>query len=92
MNHPHVKNLINLGFLLDQDAANIVEKLNEEEYQKLIEGLLKENKLMISSSLIKNILTPEVRILKEFRVRKLFTIQDYVKILNDRYNFLQKFQ
>jgi DNA polymerase II small subunit/DNA polymerase delta subunit B len=89
MNHPHVKNLINLGFLLDQDAANIVEKLNEEEYQKLIEGLLKENKLMISSSLIKNILTSEVRILKEFRVRKLFTIQDYVKIMNDRYNFLQ---
>jgi len=85
----HIKNLISLGFLVDEDAINSLEKLNEEEFYKIVENLKKENIFIITSFVIMKILTEEIKILKTFKPNKKFTIQDYVKMLNERYSHLQ---
>jgi hypothetical protein len=89
MNHSHLKNLINLGFLVDEKIADNIEKLNEEELYKLIEGLKEKNVFIVSEETVKSILAEEVRILKKFEKNEKFTIQDFVKNLNKRYSFLQ---
>ena len=89
MNHSHIKNLINLGFLVNEDVVDEIENLNEEEFYSLIENLKKEKAFIVSKSLINKILSKEIEILKQFKPIKSFTVQDFVKILNERYSFLQ---
>lgn len=85
----HLKELINQGFLVEEDSKDIIEKLDEKDFQKLLDNLKKEKVFIISSDLINKILTKEIEILKQFKASKSFTIQDFVKILNERYSFLQ---
>lgn len=89
MNHSHVKNLINLGFLVDEEIAEKVENLDEETFYKVIEFLEKEKPFMLTKEILGKILTKDIEIFRQFKPVKSFTIQDYVKVLNERYNFLQ---
>lgn len=89
MNHNHLKNLINLGFLVDEKTVNSIEKLNEEEFYKLVEGLKDKNVFIINEDVLKKVLAEEVNILKEFKKTERFSILDFVGVLNKRYNFLQ---
>jgi hypothetical protein len=88
MNHSHVKNLINLGFLVDEEITEEVENLDEETFYKLIDNLKKEKAFIISKELLNNILSKEIEIMKQFKPVDSFTVQDFVKTLNERYNFL----
>jgi len=90
MMHDHIKNLMNLGFLLDSDTANIVKNLDEENFYRLAEGLKNEKSVVLSKQLIKRILSKEVNIIRSFKTVQSFTVQDFVKTLNERYSFLQK--
>jgi len=85
----HIKNLISLGFLVEENTKDILEKLNEEDFFKVIENLKRENIFIITNDVIKKFLTEEIKILKAFKLNKKFTIQDYVKMLNERYSHLQ---
>jgi DNA polymerase II small subunit/DNA polymerase delta subunit B len=89
MNHNHVKNLINLGYLVDESIANLIENIDEDNFYRLIEGIKKENGFIINNDLIKKILVREVNIIKEFVHVNRFTVQDFVKSLNERYSTLQ---
>ena len=89
MNHSHIKNLINLGFLVDEEIANRIENLNEEDFYKLIESLKKEKVYIITKDLLNKVLSEEVEILSQFKPIKSLTINDFVKMLNERYNSLQ---
>jgi hypothetical protein len=89
MNHSHVKNLINLGFFVDESAVRLIESLNENDFYKLVEEVKKENPLMINKEFINRILVSDVKLIKKFVPVNKFTIQDYVKNLNERYNILQ---
>jgi hypothetical protein len=80
---------MNLGFLIDSDAVSTIEKLNEEDFYRLVEGLKKEKSFIFSNSLIKRILSREISIIKKFEPKKVFTIQDFIKTLNERYDHLQ---
>ncbi len=84
-----LKELLNQGFLIKEDAVEIIKELNEEKIKKLLEELKKTQTFILSKDIIKKILSSEVEILKEFEPRKSFSIQEYVKQLNERYNFLQ---
>jgi DNA polymerase II small subunit/DNA polymerase delta subunit B len=88
MNHSHVKNLINLGFLVDEEIAEKVEKLDEESFYKVIDFLKKEKPFMLTKDILSKILTKDIEILKQFKPVESFTIQDFVKTMNERYNFL----
>jgi hypothetical protein len=88
MNHSHVKNLINLGFLVDEEITEEVENLDEKTFYKLIDNLKKEKAFIISKELLNNILSKEIEIMKQFKPVDSFTVQDFVKTLNKRYNFL----
>jgi len=89
MNHNHVKNLINLGYLVDESIISLVENIDEDNFYKLIEGLKRENSFLVTNDLIKKILVRDVNIVKEFRAFKKFTVQDFVKNLNEKYITLQ---
>jgi len=90
MMHDHIKNLMNLGFLLDSDTADIVKNLDEESFYRLVEGLKNEKSVVLSKELIKKLLSKEVNIIRTFKPVQSFTVQDFVKTLNERYSFLQK--
>ncbi len=89
MTHNHLKNLINLGYLVDENVAKTIENIDEDNFYKLIEELKKESSFMITNELIKKILVRDVNIVKEFKPIKKFTVQDFVKNLNERYSTLQ---
>lgn len=89
MNHSHVKNLTNLGFFVDESAVNLIETLNENEFYKLMEEVKRENPLMIGNDLIKRAITDDVKIIRNLAYINKFTVQDFVKNLNERYNNLQ---
>ena len=81
---------MNLGFLLDSDTADIVKNLDEESFYRLVEGLKNEKSVVLSKELIKKLLSKEVNIIRSFKPVQSFTVQDFVKTLNERYSFLQK--
>jgi len=89
MTHNHVKNLINLGYLVDESILNLIEKIDEDNFYRLIEGLKKENTFIINNDLIKKILVNDINVVKEFTHVNRFTVQDFVKNLNVRYSALQ---
>ncbi len=87
--HSHLKNLINLGFLVDDRMTEKIENLNEEDFFKLIEGLNKESIFIVNESVLKTIVSDEVKVLSSFKRMESYNIQDYVRGLNERYVFLQ---
>ena len=89
MNHSHLKNLINLGFLVDEKIKEKIETLTEEQFYNLVENLKKENVFIVNEDILRSVLIGEVKILKRFKKTEKFTVQDFVKNLNNRYNFLQ---
>jgi len=89
MNHSHVKNLTNLGFFVDESAVELIESLNENDFYNLVEGVKKENPLIVNKDFINKVVIKDVRIIKNFTPIKKFTVQDYVKSLNERYSILQ---
>jgi len=89
MNHSHLKNLINLGFLVDEKITDRIEKLNEEEFYKLVENLKKQNVFIVNEEILRNVFVNEVKILKRLKKTEKFTVQDFVKNLNNRYDFLK---
>ncbi|MEM5781996.1 MAG: hypothetical protein QXD43_02240 [Candidatus Aenigmatarchaeota archaeon] len=89
MNHSHIKNLISLGYLVDESVANLIENIDEDNFYKLIEGLKKENIFLINNEVIKKILVRDVNIIKEFKSIKKFTMQDLIKNLNEKYEILK---
>jgi DNA polymerase II small subunit/DNA polymerase delta subunit B len=87
--HSHLKNLINLGFIIDEKLNARIENLTEEEFYRLIENLKKENVFVVNEGVFKNILSEDVKILRAFTKAQKFNVQDYVRNLNERYSFLQ---
>lgn len=87
--HSHLKNLINLGFLVDDRMTEKIESLNEEDFFKLIEGLNKESIFIVNENVLKTIVSDEVKVLSSFKRMESYNIQDFVRNLNERYVFLQ---
>jgi len=87
--HSHLRNLINLGFIVDEKVIDKIESLNEEEFFRLVEDLKKESAFLIDEEILKNLLASDVKILNFFKKAESFAIHDIVKTLNNRYNFLQ---
>lgn len=87
--HSHLKNLINLGFLVDDRITEKIESLNEEEFFKLIEGLKNDDVFIVNEGVLKTIISDEIKVLRTVKMTDTFNIQDFVKTLNDRYAFLQ---
>jgi hypothetical protein len=87
--HDHLKNLANLGFLIDEKAKEAIAGLNEEQFLKLIESLKASNAFMVDLPAVKAVATEEVKIIRAMAKADSFTIQDFVKTLNEKYLFLQ---
>jgi hypothetical protein len=88
--HDHMKNLANLGFIIDEKVRDKITNLNEEQFFQLIETLKRDNAFIVDDKVLKNILASEVRIIKPMKKMEMFTVQDFVKELNEKYSFLQE--
>jgi len=86
----YLKEFIKLGFLVEEDAVDRVKNLDEKDFEKLIDFLKKEKTFILSKNLIKRILREEIRILKTFKPVKTYSFNDFVNMLNQRYDLLQK--
>ena len=75
--------------MVDEKISETIENLNEEEFFKLIEGLKKENIFIVNENVLKTIISEEVKVLNRVKKVETFTMQDFIKTLNDRYIFLQ---
>jgi DNA polymerase II small subunit/DNA polymerase delta subunit B len=89
MNHSHVKNLTNLGFFVDESVVRLIESLNENDFYKLVEEVKKENPLIVNKELINKVVINDVKIIKNLVPINKFTVQDFIKNLNERYSCLQ---
>jgi hypothetical protein len=89
MNHSRVKNLINLGYIIDETAVNLIEGLNENDFYKLVEAVKKENPFIINKELIDKLTSADVKIIKTFIPVYKFNVQEMVRDLNERYSKLQ---
>ena len=87
--HNHVKNLVNLGYIVDEKAIPRIEVLNEEDFFKLLESLKKDNAFIVDESYLKKLFSGDIKVITTLKKRYSFTVQDYVKALNERYSFLQ---
>lgn len=87
--HNHIKNLVNLGFIVDEKASSRIETLNEEDFFRLIEALKKDNAFIVDENYLKKLFSQEVKVVSVLKKRESFTVQDLVKSLNERYSFLQ---
>jgi len=89
MNHSHMKNLTNLGFFVDESVVRLIESLNENDFYKLMEEVKKENPLIVNKELINKVVINDVKIIKNLVPINKFTVQDFIKNLNERYSCLQ---
>ncbi|MFH1229212.1 MAG: hypothetical protein V1678_02175 [Candidatus Aenigmatarchaeota archaeon] len=89
MEHSHVKNLINLGYLVDESIAGMVEELNEDQFYSLVEDAKKENPFMINHEMVFKAKSSGVKIIKSLSPVDRFTVQDVVRSLNERFSALQ---
>jgi DNA polymerase II small subunit/DNA polymerase delta subunit B len=84
-----VKNLTNLGFFVDESVVRLIESLNENDFYKLVEEVKKENPLIVNKELINKVVINDVKIIKNLVPINKFTVQDFIKNLNERYSCLQ---
>lgn len=86
----HVDNLIKIGILIDPNAVNRIEKLTEEELNFLIKKIKEERPLVLTESLIENIVkSVKFKVIKNFKSVNSYGLQDFVSLLNQRYSFLR---
>ncbi|MBN2203332.1 MAG: hypothetical protein JW700_04075 [Candidatus Aenigmarchaeota archaeon] len=85
----HLEELIKQGFLVEEDAKESIEKIDEKAFDKLIKHLKQEKPFIVTGSIVDKILAEDIEIIKQFEEKKVFTVQDYVNALNKRYGFLQ---
>lgn len=85
----HLEELIKLGFLVEEDSKEYIERIDDAKFLELVEHLRDEKQFMISKELIKSIISREIEILNQYEPVDNFTVQDFVEILNKRYAFLQ---
>ncbi|OGI12531.1 hypothetical protein A3K64_01340 [Candidatus Micrarchaeota archaeon RBG_16_36_9] len=87
--HSHLKNLVNLGFIVDEDIKDKIENLNEEEFYKLIEKLKNDNVFIVNDSNLKSFTSEDIKILRSFVKKERYNVQDFTRNLNDRYSLIQ---
>ncbi|MHA2337488.1 MAG: hypothetical protein ACXACX_09300 [Candidatus Hodarchaeales archaeon] len=86
----YLKQLIELGVLVEPNVANDLNKLENQDFEKMIDFVKIEKPLVISREVLEKFLKKsEFRIIKNFNPVKKYEIQDYVTMLNNRYNSLQ---
>jgi hypothetical protein len=89
MNHSHVKNLINLGYLVDDGASGLIEDLDENAFFSLTEAVKKDNPFIINQEFVGKATAPDIKIVKKSCSMTRFTVQEMVGKLNERYSALQ---
>jgi DNA polymerase II small subunit/DNA polymerase delta subunit B len=84
-----LKRLVDEGFLVEESAMKLIERISEERFKALIEQLRRNGTFIVSKDTVRKILRKGPVVLREFKPVDRFSIHEYVKQLNKRYNFLQ---
>ena len=82
--------LMEMGILVEPDAVDKIKTLKSEEQTLILDKCEKERPLTLSSDLIDTYLKRILfKVLKKFVKKKKYSIDDFVKVLNDRLEFLK---
>ena len=85
-----IKELMSLGILVDPEASDRLKELKDTEISMVIEKTKEERPLVLTSEIISSYLkSSKYEIIKQFDIKKSFTVQDIVDQLNRRYDFIQ---
>lgn len=85
-----IKDLVTSDILIDERAKDDINKLSDEDYEKLVESIKKEQPFVVSKEFIKKTFVKDVKIIKIYKRKNTLTIKDFVKTLNEKYSKLQK--
>jgi len=86
----YLKELLNLEILVEPNVANDLNRLEGKDFKEMLEYVKSEKPLVLSRKILERFLKrTEFRIIKNFEPVKSYTIQDYVTLLNNRFNKLQ---
>ncbi len=85
-----IKQLMDLGILVEPDVAEKLKTMDESQINTLIEKAKQERPLVLTDEIVKDLLKKTFfKILQKFEKSKKYTIQDFVDVLNKRYDFIQ---
>lgn len=85
-----IKELMGLGILVEPDAVEKLQGLNEEQLKLIVERSKQDRPLVMTDKIIDSFLkTTTFKVLKTIEKKKSFSVQDIVDMLNKRYDFIQ---
>ena len=85
----HLEELIRLGFLVEEESKESIEKIDDKRFEDLKKYLKEEKPFMVTKDILVQFLARDIEILKQFEPVDSFTVNDFVHSLNRRYSFLQ---
>ena len=85
----HLEEIIGLGFLVEEQSKESIEKINDKKFEEFKKYLKEEKPFMVTKDVIVKFLARDIEIVKHFKPVDSFTVNDFVQSLNKRYSFLQ---
>ena len=85
----HLEEIIGLGFLVEEQSKESIEKINDKKFEEFKKYLKEEKPFMVTKDVIVKFLARDIEIVKQFKPVDSFTVNDFVQSLNKRYSFLQ---
>lgn len=86
-----IKEILELGVLIEPDAIDSLKSLNEEEINTVIEKIKEERPLVVSNEILrKYLIKTDLKILKTTHSPEKLTVSDITSMLNERYNTLKE--
>ena len=86
----YIKELAKHGFLLEPTLTERIDRLSQNEFDLMINELKNQNAFLIDAETLSRFVKPEAKIISQFQTKDKFSMQDYVNMLNRRYEFLQQ--
>jgi hypothetical protein len=86
----YIKELAKNGFFVEPSVASKIAKISLENFNLLMSKLKKLNLVVIDNSVFQEFFKQDIKIINEFRQTEKFSVRDYVKMLNERYDFIKE--
>jgi hypothetical protein len=85
----HLEELVRLDFLVEEDAKESIERIDDKKFHELTKYLKDKKIFMVSKDILMQFLARDIEVVREFKLLDSLTVHDFVQTLNKRYSFLQ---
>jgi len=77
------------GFFVEPNSVEKIENIKPDKFKELLDYVEKENIVVISKDIIDKFTGNGIKLLKTFTILTKYSVNDYVKILNETYSTLK---